>query len=134
MKRIGPQHQAGSDALLTLSAFIKLRDSYFKGTIDPRYKNILYGINSPEMKSDYPTGNFMSFEYGPMVFGDYVNSMNMNMNLNMMNSFPMPTPMFTGMPTTIYSYPVPYVVTNQFVDMNNGRTNRKNDNFNTGKK
>lgn len=130
VKRIGPQHQAGSDALLTLSAFMKLKSTYLKNNIDSRYKNILYGINSPEMKSDYPAGNFMSFDYSPMMFGDYLNSMNMNM----MNSFPLPTPMYTGMPTTIYSYPVPYVISNQYIDASNGRSNRKNDNFSGGKK
>lgn len=59
MERIGPQHQAGSDALLTSRTFFRLRDVYFsKGRealtssgkpADPcatleRYVNVLYGL------------------------------------------------------------------------------------------
>ncbi len=46
--RIGPQHQAGSDSLLTAGTFFKLRDTYFGtnqrlGDIE-QYKNVLYGL------------------------------------------------------------------------------------------
>ena len=53
VERIGPQHQAGSDALLTSRTFFRLRDVYFKpppgGKGDPnsaleRYVNVLYGL------------------------------------------------------------------------------------------
>jgi CCR4-NOT transcription complex subunit 7/8 len=44
VKRLGPQHQAGSDSLLTSAAFIKLANSFFGG-LDGlgKYKDILYG-------------------------------------------------------------------------------------------
>ena len=56
MERIGPQHQAGSDALLTSRTFFRLREVYFKSPPpaagakgDPtaaleRYVNVLYGL------------------------------------------------------------------------------------------
>jgi CCR4-NOT transcription complex subunit 7/8 len=60
VERIGPQHQAGSDALLTSRTFFKLRDTYFpppkdnggkeggaKGGINAgleKYVNVLYGL------------------------------------------------------------------------------------------
>ena len=43
--RIGPDHQAGSDSLLTLNVFFKLKDVYFNGFIDEKYQGVLYGLN-----------------------------------------------------------------------------------------
>ncbi|EAL64798.1 CAF1 family protein [Dictyostelium discoideum AX4] len=44
--RVGPQHQAGSDSLLTNSTFFKLREEFFENEIDDhKYKGILYGYN-----------------------------------------------------------------------------------------
>lgn len=44
--RIGPQHQAGSDSLLTSSTFFKMRSKYFDDEIDDKYLGILYGLGS----------------------------------------------------------------------------------------
>ncbi|KAK4051262.1 CCR4-NOT core DEDD RNase subunit [Microbotryomycetes sp. JL221] len=44
--RIGPQHQAGSDSLLTSSTFFKMRSKFFENQIDSKYMNVLYGLNS----------------------------------------------------------------------------------------
>lgn len=44
--RIGPQHQAGSDALLTARIFFEIRSRYFDGSIDSRMLNQLYGLGS----------------------------------------------------------------------------------------
>lgn len=48
--RIGPMHQAGSDSLLTLDVFMKMRDEYFsKGTGSQsieKHCTILYGLGS----------------------------------------------------------------------------------------
>ncbi|OMJ09489.1 CCR4-NOT transcription complex subunit 7 [Smittium culicis] len=45
VSRIGPQHQAGSDSLLTASTFFKLREKYFEDSIDDsKYLGHLYGL------------------------------------------------------------------------------------------
>jgi CCR4-NOT transcription complex subunit 7/8 len=52
VERIGPQHQAGSDSLLTANTFFKMRNVYFSGqnsgTDAPlqldKYANVLYGL------------------------------------------------------------------------------------------
>lgn len=47
VERIGPQHQAGSDSLLTLSTFFKLLDMFFDGIVDDSvYMGCLYGLGS----------------------------------------------------------------------------------------
>jgi len=48
VQRIGPQHQAGSDSLLTCGTFFKLRKLYFDGVIDDKkYMGVLYGLGVP---------------------------------------------------------------------------------------
>jgi CCR4-NOT transcription complex subunit 7/8 len=48
VKRIGPQHQAGSDSLLTCATFFKLRQLYFDNCIDnSKYLGVLYGLGVP---------------------------------------------------------------------------------------
>lgn len=37
VQRIGPQHQAGSDSLLTAAVFFKLRSAYFDNKLDDEY-------------------------------------------------------------------------------------------------
>ncbi|GAA5865355.1 hypothetical protein JCM1840_001540 [Sporobolomyces johnsonii] len=44
--RIGPQHQAGSDSLLTAATFFKMRDKFFENSIDAKFMGVLYGLNS----------------------------------------------------------------------------------------
>ncbi|OHT09737.1 CAF1 family ribonuclease containing protein [Tritrichomonas foetus] len=44
--RVGPQHQAGSDALVTLKTFTALMDTYFDGkSRNKKFENILYGLD-----------------------------------------------------------------------------------------
>lgn len=43
-ERIGSMHQAGSDSLLTLDVFMRLRDTIFHGLIDESRSNVLYGL------------------------------------------------------------------------------------------
>ena len=46
--RIGPQHQAGSDSLLTASTFFRLRKTYFDDRMDDgKYSNQLHGLSNP---------------------------------------------------------------------------------------
>ena len=53
--RIGPKHQAGSDSLVTLAAFFKLKETLFK--IDPsaieKNENILFGVGPGFIESNY---------------------------------------------------------------------------------
>lgn len=45
--RIGPQHQAGSDSLLTGAAFFKMREMFFEDHIDDaKYSGHLFGLTS----------------------------------------------------------------------------------------
>lgn len=45
--RIGQQHQAGSDSLLTAATFFKLRDRFFDGSIDDsKFIGALYGFSA----------------------------------------------------------------------------------------
>eukprot|EP00040_Diaphanoeca_grandis_P023159 m.125589 g.125589 ORF g.125589 m.125589 type:complete len:261 (+) comp29139_c0_seq2:134-916(+) len=46
VQRIGPQHQAGSDSLLTGQAFFKMRGLFFEGVIDnDKFNGMLFGFN-----------------------------------------------------------------------------------------
>lgn len=48
VQRIGSQHQAGSDSLLTSLIFFKLKKSFFDDTIDDsKYLGHLYGLGAP---------------------------------------------------------------------------------------
>lgn len=45
VERIGPEHQAGSDSLLTQATFFKMRSLFFENEIDDsKYDNVLYGF------------------------------------------------------------------------------------------
>ncbi|XP_053684297.1 CCR4-NOT transcription complex subunit 7 [Sabethes cyaneus] len=47
LRRIGPQHQAGSDSLLTGMAFFKMREMFFEDNIDnAKYCGHLYGLGT----------------------------------------------------------------------------------------
>ncbi|KAL8616725.1 CCR4-NOT transcription complex subunit 7 [Nucella lapillus] len=47
IKRIGPQHQAGSDSLLTGDAFFKMREVFFEEDVDKsKYCGHLYGLGT----------------------------------------------------------------------------------------
>ena len=88
MKRIGPQHQAGSDSLLTLSTYFKLKTTYLKGVPEMKHSNVLYGIgpHGTEGLSDYVLQNFIVSEYPYTMYSNYgmntMNTMNPMMNSN----------------------------------------------------
>lgn len=52
VQRIGPVHQAGSDSLLTLQIFFKLRDTFFNGKIEKKFEGVLYGLGSANSKKN----------------------------------------------------------------------------------
>jgi CCR4-NOT transcription complex subunit 7/8 len=49
--RIGPQHQAGSDSLLTACTFFKLCSTHFMDSKVDRHMGILYGLGQDECES-----------------------------------------------------------------------------------
>jgi len=52
IERLGPQHQAGSDSLLTCQTFFKMKKVFFENTIDDdKYMGILYGLGSSASSS-----------------------------------------------------------------------------------
>ncbi|KAG8592263.1 hypothetical protein GDO81_000446 [Engystomops pustulosus] len=58
LERIGPQHQAGSDSLLTGMAFFKMREMFFEDHIDnAKYCGHLYGLGSGSSYVQNGTGN-----------------------------------------------------------------------------
>uniref|UniRef100_A0A6T9FU62 poly(A)-specific ribonuclease n=1 Tax=Haptolina ericina TaxID=156174 RepID=A0A6T9FU62_9EUKA len=47
VERIGPEHQAGSDSLLTQATFFKMRSLFFENDLDSsKHLNILYGLGT----------------------------------------------------------------------------------------
>mmetsp|Transcript_61274 Transcript_61274/g.126576 ORF Transcript_61274/g.126576 Transcript_61274/m.126576 type:complete len:290 (-) Transcript_61274:1967-2836(-) len=46
VERIGKVHQAGSDSLLTLDVFFKLKSSFFKNPLEEMFEGVLYGLGS----------------------------------------------------------------------------------------
>jgi len=60
--RIGPQHQAGSDSLLTGRAFFAMVDTYFEDDLDDsKYLGHLYGLGTPGAASS-PTAEEAKLE------------------------------------------------------------------------
>ncbi|XP_059765655.1 CCR4-NOT transcription complex subunit 7 isoform X2 [Balaenoptera ricei] len=58
LERIGPQHQAGSDSLLTGMAFFKMREMFFEDHIDDaKYCGHLYGLGSGSSYVQNGTGS-----------------------------------------------------------------------------
>jgi CCR4-NOT transcription complex subunit 7/8 len=47
VERIGPQHQAGSDSLLTAATFFKMKSVFFENKIDDeKYMGVLFGLGT----------------------------------------------------------------------------------------
>jgi len=63
VERIGPEHQAGSDSLLTQATFFKMRSLFFENDLDStKYLNILYGLG---MGANFNTGKSGGGSNGP---------------------------------------------------------------------
>jgi CCR4-NOT transcription complex subunit 7/8 len=61
--RIGPQHQAGSDSLLTLQSFFRMKSSFFDEHIDDdKYLGILYGLG-PNYNPSFAATTVTNFPY-----------------------------------------------------------------------
>lgn len=51
VQRVGPQHQAGSDSLVTCRTFFSLVESYFDGKIDEaKFSGVIYGLGATAHK------------------------------------------------------------------------------------
>lgn len=50
-ERVGTMHQAGSDSLLTLDVFFRMREQIFDGSIDQANRGVLFGLGSAVAKS-----------------------------------------------------------------------------------
>lgn len=94
VRRIGPQHQAGSDSLLTLATYFKLKGSYLKNAPEHRHANVLYGIgsNGDEVMNDYVWQNYAPTDYSPVMY----NSFGMNAPAMMDSYYAQPDPMYTA--------------------------------------
>ncbi|KAJ5079054.1 pop2 isoform e [Anaeramoeba ignava] len=57
VKRTGPQHQAGSDSLLTSQTFFKFKEQYFQGSSIEIYKNKIYDFVPPPKPEGYNNSN-----------------------------------------------------------------------------
>lgn len=54
MERIGPQHQAGSDSLLTSATFFKMKRMFFENNLDDsKFLGVLYGLGHPYKAGGY---------------------------------------------------------------------------------
>jgi len=61
VERIGPQHQAGSDSLLTCATFFKMRGMFFENTIDDsKHMGVLYGLSDSNALASAPSGSSSS--------------------------------------------------------------------------
>nr|QIE08204.1 degron-tevS-PCP-cNOT7-2A-PCP-cNOT7-ppvS-degron [Vector 2i_pSin-PPVp-NOR-TEVp] len=74
LERIGPQHQAGSDSLLTGMAFFKMREMFFEDHIDDaKYCGHLYGLGSGSSYVQNGTGNAYEEEANKQSVGSATN-------------------------------------------------------------
>lgn len=65
IERIGPQHQAGSDSLLTGAAFFKMREMFFEDNIDDaKYCGHLYGLGASYVQNG--SNAYDQHGYGPV--------------------------------------------------------------------
>lgn len=101
VRRVGPQHQAGSDSLLTLATYFKLKGSYLKNSLEHRHANILYGIGShgEDGPNDYIWQNFVSADYSPMMYNNY----GMGGVSLMEHYYPQPEPLYAAHFTMQYN-------------------------------
>lgn len=66
IERFGPQHQAGSDSLLTGLTFFKLKEMYFEDTIDEvKYCGHLFGLGSSLFQNGLPYENTANIYMAP---------------------------------------------------------------------
>ena len=56
LERVGAQHTAGSDSLLTLAVFFKMRELFFEDLIDAdKFSGVVFGLGHPPLAHSQPT-------------------------------------------------------------------------------
>ncbi|KAK6353563.1 hypothetical protein TWF696_005525 [Orbilia brochopaga] len=118
IQRIGPQHQAGSDSLLTGHVFFAMRGRYFDGKIeDEKWLNQLWGLNG--MGSVSPAVNtagaiqYMNGQGGQQSNGSHVPSTPTNAMPSIPNTGMTPGPMTPQQQMNPYAQPPPPVQNSQ---------------------
>lgn len=77
IRRQGTQHQAGSDALLTLLSFCKLKDLYFPDGFTSKITNKIYGQSNDTglyHQSTYTANDYQNAMYQNQLYGYYTSS------------------------------------------------------------
>ena len=129
VKRSGMQHQAGSDALLTLACFFKIRQTYFKNGVPRKATNRIFGLNAeyqqPFTPSQQSTATFASNlekqqqamaqqpAYQNVFYPHQAPASNfytypMDVQSYYMNQFDMPGMIFNATPTAMMAMNSPY--------------------------
>eukprot|EP01112_Ceratiomyxa_fruticulosa_P018610 TRINITY_DN5984_c0_g1_i1.p1 TRINITY_DN5984_c0_g1~~TRINITY_DN5984_c0_g1_i1.p1 ORF type:complete len:390 (-),score=68.96 TRINITY_DN5984_c0_g1_i1:44-1213(-) len=109
IQRVGPQHQAGSDSLLTSATFFKMRKLFFENQLDDgKYMGILYGLTSSYYGQD-TSYRIKETENTISTTGNVVNTKkDHSNNNNASNASGTPTPSTTPPPaSTLSSSPPP---------------------------
>lgn len=70
VERIGPMHQAGSDALITLSCFFRLKEEIFRGepAILEKGHNVIYGIGQGHSNSSTYLSSYAYFQQDSNIY------------------------------------------------------------------
>lgn len=73
LKRVGTSHQAGSDSLLTLAVYFKLREQTLSDANESKYVNMLHGLksNAEEYMNPNLWYNYLSSDYPFMMINNY---------------------------------------------------------------
>jgi len=80
VKRIGTPHQGGSDSLLTLSTYFKIKESYLKNTPESKYTNILFGLRSSDDEySESAWSSYYMGDYTTMMMNNFTRPNSMHM-------------------------------------------------------
>src|SRR5699024_2309703 len=73
LERKGPQHQAGSDSLLTGETFFKMREIFFEDNIEEmRYSGFIYGLKVVERNLNGPLIQSNNNNKGGALGGDHL--------------------------------------------------------------
>jgi len=68
--RLGTQHQAGSDSLVTSKIFFKLQDEFLNHYIAPEYHNVLHGLSGGDPYAAEYEANLLSSMSPPLYYDE----------------------------------------------------------------